>query len=1398
MTTRLLSTKLFRRFISPWRRSFALPPVVILFASLAVAQAPLPDLLTGQRYMKQTQDLSFASVYLNQQNAYNIDVLTFNTANSQIGSSTATTQQTIATTTNVPAYNGLPGSPPVAVKSGRMFDTPNDQFAALVPASSWSFIYYNPPDSSATPARASVLKSMSIGGSTVVPLNLVNWAFVVMGDFRGDGLKEALGVFGGTPDRTNFYVGMAVMGQQPNGNSAPTTDSVTVGPGYYISANSNQPQLFVSSNQNSVTVGDFNGDGRDEIAVLMNDQQTVRFYSVNPNNYAITPMSPAGITLPQQVFRGTLVAGRFYSPNQVDLVAVGVSGGSSTMLFPYISTQGQTAGKFNPQVATPANLPQQPFNTGAPYGFFASAAPLILPGANQTNTFGAEQLVVVSQNNSGEQSLWIGDFLVQPYAFTQLAFTDLGNACTLNMQTGNFDNQDSSGHYNPAVQLATLAQLGGCNDLLDKPVLQILNINVPDNVPTAFGQNNWLTTASGAFPNATGNVNGLAWPTALLLNVSDVQGRSQQLGAPQIVTIPLQIQPEVVLPMPPMQADYVTPPDTSECASNTLDASGRCVAGITFAPTNPNSKIPAFANKFVMDETSTKQTNNTATTSWGLSVKTSIGVKATFNDLESNGSVNIKDTAQALFNQKVSNQTITGSSVSYDVTAETVTGDVLFFSQRDLYVYYYPVLGVKDPLTGNPVYVNFSIPGNLSHFPASDGTLYDWYQPVSEPGNVLSYPWSLSQLKLGFANDLDIQTSEQISCQTIGDVETSFNTTWKNTSSSSQSVGTSAAFSNDVSMSTSAGAGVSGIDGASLNESIDINTSSSLASLNVETNSIASGQGVLETSPGFSNNTGFAYYVGQYIWGQKPPANNTIWDQVLINTNTGNPPYFDRATTGPLFVGFIADPAPSLPGGACSNNSTPAGWGTAYNLPDIGLNHPKRWHWSTSSSSVSFNYPNGTNTPLPATQSSSVNPLVAPFYWMKGFFITPPNASIADAATNIAALNGPNLTLATDGDKVQLTARVYNYSLRDTDDPTLSNPAVKIHVDFYGQQVKNSNVVPGTLFEIGEQILAQPIPGFKSIRYPNLPNWILGSVAFDTTGRAGQDLVFWVVTWLEDVNGNRVSEVPGHGLLATPKQNLTNLLNPSQLSMENYSNNVGVYGVHTQFSIVPASTPSSSLLASAAVPSAKAGARGTKNPSSSASTAGVLQRVRLQGPSAALLDDDVRLNARVNATGGPVDNITVTYYDGKPGKGTLIDTQVVHHIDAEDFYVHGTSFQPRSCGVHNIYVEASNGKSAVTSQNFKLDVTVDPVALIDEMLYRLRGMKLANQYKSPLLLNLRLAKSLYRQGDERRARLALKSFGSSADLTSDAAGTTTRSRLAAMAGEVTTIIGCEKDNDRRY
>jgi hypothetical protein len=192
------------------------------------------------------------------------------------------------------------------------------------------------------------------------------------------------------------------------------------------------------------------------------------------------------------------------------------------------------------------------------------------------------------------------------------------------------------------------------------------------------------------------------------------------------------------------------------------------------------------------------------------------------------------------------------------------------------------------------------------------------------------------------------------------------------------------------------------------------------------------------------------------------------------------------------------------------------------------------------------------------------DPWDSEFYRILGFFITP-----ADKPGD-----GPQLGFATAGDKLDLGVRVYNYSLVPMSDGT------QVHVRFYGipWETATSTSVGGTLsvsnsFLIGETVL-DPIPPFSDS--PGAPlNWVIAHTPtpFDTTPYSGKSLVFWVVVWMQDANGNLVPEIEAHGLKSVPGTLASladvpvEMVTDTQGNSASYSNNVGLY--HSVFTVLP-------------------------------------------------------------------------------------------------------------------------------------------------------------------------------------------------------------------------------------
>src|SRR5208283_208084 len=246
----------------------------------------------------------------------------------------------------------------------------------------------------------------------------------------------------------------------------------------------------------------------------------------------------------------------------------------------------------------------------------------------------------------------------------------------------------------------------------------------------------------------------------------------------------------------------------------------------------------------------------------------------------------------------------------------------------------------------------------------------------------------------------------------------------------------------------------------------------------------------------------------------------------------------------------------------------------------------------------------------------------------------------------------------------------------------------------------------GNGFEIGQTQLSS-IPGYKSVTgSQELPNWTTASVEFNTADfpdqLANNFMVFWVVVWMEDAQGNLVPEIPGHGLTMNPRN--LNLQQITQVPIETYSNNVGMYGVNAPFFIFPANQ----LL----------GSNGSN---------GFLQNLSLSADQQILLENRSKVTSQLQARNGPVQNVTIAYYDGEPAHGgQLLDLQHISYLDPDVTYQHRSFFTPESCGIHKLYAWAWLPNTPGITADFLTTVIIQPVNQTQALIASTEGAEITN------------------------------------------------------------------------
>ncbi|MGD0074808.1 MAG: hypothetical protein ABSD31_10780, partial [Candidatus Binataceae bacterium] len=431
-------------------------------------------------------------------------------------------------------------------------------------------------------------------------------------------------------------------------------------------------------------------------------------------------------------------------------------------------------------------------------------------------------------------------------------------------------------------------------------------------------------------------------------------------------------------------------------------------------------------------------------------------------------------------------------------------------------------------------------------------------------------------------------------------------------------------------------------------------TSSSTSTLQESTQTLSASEGVTVNKPAFGSDVAGCclYDFGSYLFGLENP--NGTFQTFNLKNSAGQPIYIQ--TTGPLIVGFVGNPIPNS-GDELSCGGQPAWWRQVYNLPDVALIHPERWAWSKETKTASFNF-----------EQPGISPLVQPFYHARGIFISEANSA-----------GGPSISQARQGDQLTLAARIYNLSFLDTDDSSLTVPAASIQARFYGQLYNNeTGELEGNSFLIGQTSLPN-IPGFKSATETG-PNWRDALVSFDTGSSAfpslaNQYMVFWVVTWMEDANGNLVPEMPDHGLTADPT-NLT-FSQITDVPTQAHSNNVGMYPVNSPFFIADKNSP----------PGATEGGATLR-----------INDVTLPGATLGGAGRN-QLDLLLHATSAPASAIALKLYlDSERLGRQLIGLQRIPYVPADGVFLLHAIFRPQVCGPATIVVsaQADSGASATS------------------------------------------------------------------------------------------------------
>ena len=208
-------------------------------------------------------------------------------------------------------------------------------------------------------------------------------------------------------------------------------------------------------------------------------------------------------------------------------------------------------------------------------------------------------------------------------------------------------------------------------------------------------------------------------------------GESYYLGAPVHISIPKVISSVRIIQEPPKHLDYL--PDES------CEHGKPCEWQIVNV-----SKVDDFYASFEESTTKSIETESTSETDWDIGGSEKVTAKETFKggipDIDS-GEVTSSQSEQVGYDYNSVTEKLNGhySSVTCGEEFETSADDALQLKVMLLDIWRYPIYGLKTK-EGKNAFYEVVLPGDESYLTISGKGDSDYYQPIHENGNLLSYP----------------------------------------------------------------------------------------------------------------------------------------------------------------------------------------------------------------------------------------------------------------------------------------------------------------------------------------------------------------------------------------------------------------------------------------------------------------------------------------------------------------------------------------------------------------------------------------------------------------------------------------------------------------------------------
>ena len=468
-------------------------------------------------------------------------------------------------------------------------------------------------------------------------------------------------------------------------------------------------------------------------------------------------------------------------------------------------------------------------------------------------------------------------------------------------------------------------------------------------------------------------------PTAVV--AYDKDGDTYRLGPPAHITIENLIGLDYVIQEPPKHVDYLpkNPDDPeNEWKWDVINVSAR----------------PDFYVEFKDKQEKTVATKTTATSSWDIGGSAELDVKGTVEagvgdiaKVSSSKELKIKIGYDYASSKSRYNSDYHSRSVSY--ASQTNEDDYLHGKIQLMDIWRYPIYGCKTTDENNPHgFQEIILPGPKSTFGSGGRNNADWYQPIHQNRNVLSYP---SLKEANFPSDLgsfksydddgneikvtDIMNEGAMRCWD-GD-EQDIDVEWTDTAGSGSAKTYNHTLSESVDITIGNSAKVSLIEG-----SAEVKTS---VKLGLHNKNSWGGSTTEDTTN--SESTGIYIHIPEGTGSEQAYAFKSA-----IYVSSGG---------GAFKVAHATDPLGSALGAGW--------WRTQYGRkPDPALNLPNRFVWVKPPED-----PTGYWTLVEEDKRKR----------MRGFFLRDSKKNKVSGEYNLLG------EMLTDGDVVNVCARVYNFSL---------------------------------------------------------------------------------------------------------------------------------------------------------------------------------------------------------------------------------------------------------------------------------------------------------------------------------------------------------------------------------